>query len=192
MTEILIIQGHPDASERHLCHAMAEAYRSGAEASGHRVTVIDIAQQDVPFLRSRAQWEGSDLPPMCATAQSAILAAGHLVFVYPLWMGDVPALLKAWIEQVLRQGFAFRMGRHGWRPALRGRSARVIVTMGMPGVVYRWFFFAHSLRSLDRNILKFCGIRPVRWSILGNAEDPGGQAQARFLAKVRRLGMHAR
>lgn len=192
MTEILIIQGHPDAAERHLCHAIAEEYRIGAEAAGHRVTVIDIAQQDVPFLRSQAEWEGSDWPPVCAPAQAAISAAEHLVFVYPLWMGDVPALLKAWIEQVFRKGFAFEMDRHGWHPALRGKSARVIVTMGMPGFVYRWFFFAHSLRSLDRNILKFCGIRPIRWSILGNAEDPSGRAQTRFLAKARQLGLRAR
>lgn len=109
MTEILIIQGHPDAAEPHLCHAIAQAYRAGAEAAGHRVNVIDIAQQDVPFLRSQAQWEGPDWPPICAPAQAAILAAEHLVLVYPLWMGDVPALLKAWIEQVFRKGFAFEM-----------------------------------------------------------------------------------
>ena len=78
MTDILIIEGHPDASEHHLCHAIAEAYRSGAEAGAHRVTVIDIAQQDVPFLRSRAQWDGSDWPPVCAPAQAATLAAGHV------------------------------------------------------------------------------------------------------------------
>lgn len=156
------------------------------------MTVVDVSQEDVPFLRSREEWEGTDLPLVSIVGQNAIRTADHVVFVYPLWMGDLPALLKAWIEQIFRKGFAFEMDGLKWRPALKGTSARVIVTMGMPGFAYRWFYMAHSLRSLDRNILKFCGIRPVRWSICGNAEDPSGKTQQKFLAKVRELGMRAR
>ena len=42
---------------------------------------------------------------------------------------------------------------------MSGKSARIVVTMGMPGFWYRWYFRAHSLRSLQRNILKFVGFR---------------------------------
>lgn len=83
------------------------------------------------------------------------------------------------------------MDHKRWKASLRGKSARVIVTMGMTGLAYRWFFFAHSLRTLDRNILKFCGIRPVKWSIYGNFEDPSGQAQKTFLSKAEALGRNA-
>lgn len=191
MTNVLILQGHPDTSKTHLCHAIADSYRTAAEQNGHHVEVITIADQDIPFLRSKAEWEGRDLPPVAIEGQAAVGAADHIVLIYPLWMGDVPAIVKAWIEQVLRKGFAFEMDRKGWSAALKGKSARVIVTMGMPGFIYRWFFFAHSLRSLERNILKFCGIKPVRRSIFGNAEDPSGQAQKRFLQKAAQLGSAA-
>ncbi|QJF52361.1 NAD(P)H-dependent oxidoreductase [Roseobacter ponti] len=191
MTRVLIVQGHPDGEEQHLCHAIAEAYRSAAEDAGHRVTVINIAVGDIPCLRSKAEWEGSDLPQVAVTGQKAVQDAEHIVLIYPLWMGDVPAMLKAWLEQVLRKGFAFEMSGRTWRPALAGRSARVIVTMGMPGAAYRWFYMAHSLRSLDRNILRFCGFRPVRRSIFGNAEDPSGKAQAKMLKTAARLGARA-
>lgn len=188
MTRILILQGHPDTAKTHLCHAIGRAYQSAAEQSGHSVQTIDIADHDIPFLRSSSEWESNALPDVAKAGQAAIALADHIVLIYPLWMGDVPAIVKAWIEQVLRKGFAFEMDRKGWKAALHGKSARVIVTMGMPGFAYRWFFFAHSLRSLDRNILKFCGIKPVRWSIFGNAEDPSGRAQKRFLAKAGDLG----
>ena len=125
------------------------------------------------------------------TGQQAIAKADHILLIYPLWMGDVPAILKAWIEQVLRKGFAFKMDSSSWQGALKGKSARVMVTMGMPGFAYRWFFMAHSLRSLERNILKFCGIAPVKSCVFGNAEDPSGKAQDRFLATARRLGARA-
>ena len=191
MTNVLIVQGHPDGAEQHLCHAIAQAYRSAAEAAGHGVTVISIAGEVIPYLRSKAEWEGSDLPQVAVTGQKAVQDAEHIVLIYPLWMGDVPAMLKAWFEQVLRKGFAFERYGRTWRPALTGRSARIIVTTGMPGAAYRWFYMAHSLRSLERNILRFCGIRPVRRSIFGNAEDPSGKAQARMLTTAARLGARA-
>jgi len=63
--KILILQGHPDPSETHLCHAIAENYRRGAEQKGHDVQVIMIAKEDVPYLRSKAEWESGD-PPQVA------------------------------------------------------------------------------------------------------------------------------
>lgn len=188
MKNIVIILGHPDAAGGHYCHAVAEAYRLAAAQAGHMVTVLDVARSEVTFLRTKEEWESNTVPDYVRDAQTAIKDADHIVMIYPLWMGDVPALLKAWIEQVFRKGFAFEMDGQNWHGALKGKSARVIVTMGMPGFFYRWFFFAHSLRSLDRNILKFCGIRPVRWSIVGNVEDPSGKVQKKFLETAGLLG----
>src|SRR3546814_10287671 len=76
--------------------------------------------------------------------------ADHLVILYPLWLGDVPALLKGFLEQILRPGFAIDEGSTGMSAKLlTGRSARIIVTMGMPAPIYRLFFRAHSLKSLE-------------------------------------------
>src|SRR5690606_27150789 len=111
---------------------------------------------------TRQDWEEGEPPAAVRTCQQAITAAEHLLIVYPLWLGDMPALLKAFFEQVARPGFAIAKGGRSLSPGLlKGRSARIVVTMGMPAAFYRWFFFAHSLRSLKRNILKFCGIGPI-------------------------------
>jgi putative NADPH-quinone reductase len=192
MTNILIVLGHPDPDGGHLCHAIADAYQSAAQESGHLVDRIEIAHQHIPYITSSMDWESGDLPVVAVDGQAAVRKAQHIVFIYPLWMGDIPAKLKAWIEQVMRPSFAFDTNGAQKRPALKGKSAHVIVTMGMPGFVYKWFFLAHSLRSLDRNILKFCGIKPVGWSILGNVEDPKGLAQRRHLGKAAQLGRAAR
>ncbi|NNM00831.1 MAG: flavodoxin family protein, partial [Gammaproteobacteria bacterium] len=111
------------------------------------------------------------------------------VLIYPLWMGTMPALFKAFIEQVFRPGFAMDEQRdRPWSAKLAGRSARVVITMGMPAAAYRWFFGAHSLRSLERNILKFCGIKPVRSFLVGMVDDAGGGRHQRYLDKMRGLG----
>ncbi len=123
-------------------------------------------------------------------AQAAIAEATHLVILYPLWLGRLPALLKGFLEQALRPGFAVGTVRGGnrWAKLLGGRSVRIVVTLGMPAFVYRWFFGAHSLKSLERNILRFCGISPVRETLIGNVEGCGTEARARWLQRLRELG----
>lgn len=177
MTDIVIIQGHPDSTHPHFCHALAEAYRKGAEAAGHGVTMLDVGAVDVVPLRDPAEWKAGGGPGYAAEAQRAITAAQHVVLIYPLWMGTMPAHLKAWLERVFTEEFAFDITAKGWTPKLKGRSARVVVTMGMPAFFYRYFFFAHSLKSLRRNILGFAGFGPIRDSLVGTveAEDPSGR-----------------
>src|SRR4051812_27165252 len=186
---ILIIQGHPDSSERHFCHALADRYRAGAASASHELRMLEIAQLDFPFLRSKQEWEQGQLPPSLRDAQQDIAWAEHLVLIFPLWLGDMPALLKGFLEQVARPGFAIGVGGQGGAGAklLKGRSARIVVTMGMPAFVYRWYFGAHSIRSLERNILRFVGIAPVRRSLIGLVEAKGGRRE-RWLAALARLG----
>jgi putative NADPH-quinone reductase len=190
---ILIIQGHPDPTEPHLCHAVAEHYRVGAEAAGHEVRTIDIARLDFPLLRSQKEWEHSPLPAGLEPAQRDIAWAEHLVLVFPLWMGDMPALLKGFLEQVARPGFAFH--RNGdsalAHKGLTGRSARVIVTMGMPALIYRYYFRAHSVRSLERNILGFVGIAPVRETLIGQVDNLDETARERWFSRLQTLGRKA-
>ncbi|MBN8892340.1 MAG: dehydrogenase [Rhodospirillales bacterium 70-18] len=190
---ILVIQGHPDPAGGHFCHALAHAYAEGASAAGHEVRRLSVAGLALPVLRSEAEWQGP-APPDVAASQRDIVWAEHLVFVYPLWLGGMPALLKAFLEQVARPGFAFDAGpnRSPWQKKLAGRSARIVVTMGMPALVYRWYFGAHSLKSLERNILGFIGIEPIRESLVGmvGAADPARRTV--WLAKLRRLGAKGR
>lgn len=190
MGRIAIIQGHPDPTGTHFCHALAQAYSRGASAAGHELKEIDVARVDFPVLRSKDEWESSVFPEAIRSAQATIQWATHLVIVYPLWLGSMPALLKAFLEQALRPGFAIASaeGAAIWDRLLAGRSARIVVTMGMPALVYRWYFRAHSLKSLERNILGFVGIKPVRETLIGAVETCGGAQRRKWLDKLAALG----
>lgn len=189
---ILILNGHPDGNSKGLCHAIAEAYADGAREAGHSITRMNVAGLDFGFLRSQAAFEHEPPPPDIVRAQEAVKAATHLVVVFPLWLGDMPALLKAFFEQTLRPGFAYTYRPKGFPVMhLKGRSARVIVTMGMPAIIYRWYYRAHGLKNLERNILRFVGFAPVRDTIIGNlAGVPRGVIERR-LAEIRELGKRA-
>lgn len=192
MTRILILQGHPDPNEDHLDHALADAYREGAEGAGFAVDAYTIAHRDFPLLHNQAEFLAETVPPAILEAQELIEAAHHLVLIYPLWLGDMPAGVKGFLEQTLRPAFVADGDMNRLRHTrLKGRSVHIVVTMGMPAFVYRWWFGAHSLKSLERNVLRFCGFGPVRHTLIG--QDGGDAAsRERWLSRMRTLGAKAK
>lgn len=192
---ILIIDGHPDAKADHYVHALSTAYREGARLEGHQVRGINVSELWFPLLRTGEDFKAGTPTESIRKAQEWLRWADHVVIVFPLWLGSMPALLKAFFEQLLRPGFAFATERRRLFPfkrLLAGKSARVIVTMGMPGWVYRWYFRAHSLKSLKRNILASCGLKPVRACVVGAVETMSQHDRSTWLSKVQRLGALAR
>lgn len=187
---VLIIDAHPDPDPGRFVHALAREYATAAEAANHEVMVLELAKLDFPLIRKPCDWLEGEAPPVIVRVQNDIEWADHLVILYPLWLGDVPALLKAFLEQVMRPGFALEYRTTGLPlKLLQGRSARVVVTMGMPSLFYRLVYSANSLKSLERNILKLVGFKPVEHTIVGNVQDARRREQG--LAEMRELGAKA-
>jgi putative NADPH-quinone reductase len=103
---IAIIQGHPDGTRAHYGHALAAAYEDAARAAGHETRKLEVARMDLVPMRSKADWESGTPADAILEAQAVIEWAEHLVIFYPLWLGSMPAILKAFFEQVFRPGFA--------------------------------------------------------------------------------------
>jgi len=187
---ILIINGHPDPSSDRLCAALAEAYAKGAKACGHAVRRACLGQLEVPVLASQAEF---DTPPPAhiAALQADIAWSQHLVLVFPLWLGGAPAKLKALLEQLMRADFGFETSKGGMAARLRGRSARLIVTMGMPGAVYQLYFGAQGVMSVERGILRLTGMNPVRHTFFGGVAATGPARRLTWLERVEKLGARA-
>ncbi|MEX1107865.1 MAG: NAD(P)H-dependent oxidoreductase [Dongiaceae bacterium] len=181
---ICVLQGHPHSSGAHLCHALAESYVAGAKSAGAKVETVDLGALDVEILHNPADFA---TPPVTAVrkAQEAVTRCHHLLVVYPLWLGTMPALVKAFFEQLSRNEFAISSGGNGWpRKMLKGRSARVVVTMGMPAPAYKLIFGAHGVRGFESGILGMAGFKPVRETLIGGV---GELKQARVDALMKRL-----
>ena len=191
---IVVIVGHPDSRPERLCRALANAYAEGAEQAGHSVRRIDIATLDFPWLQSGDEFEHGAIPESLETAAASVIWAEHLVFVFPLWLGTMPALLKAFLEQVMRPGTAFAYSeddRSFPKTLLGGRSARIVVTMGMPALFYRFWYLDHGVAGLRRNILNFVGIKPVRETLYGSVAAGSGSRRVKWIERLRRLGAKA-
>lgn len=176
MRHITIIDGHPDPSDERLNHALADHYAQAARALGHQVRRVTISRIHVPVLRDIEDFYRGEAPETLRDAQRDIAWADHLVFFYPLWHGNMPALLKAFIEQTFRPGFAMDYGGKNRFPKqlFKGKTARIIVTMGMPAFIYRSYFGGYGVKSFQRSTLALCGVGPISETLLGGA---GGESR---------------
>ena len=192
---ILVVVGHPDPSPDRLCRGLATAYAEGAEQAGHEVRQIDLARLEFPLLRTEQEFEHGTIPDGLKEAAEAVVWAQHIVLVFPLWLGTMPAMLKAFLEQVMRPGTAFAYPAKGGgfaKSLLQGRSARLVVTMGMPAPVYRIWFLSHGIAGMRRGILNFVGIKPVRETLFGMVATASDAKRANWLKQMHRLGERAR
>ncbi|AAK22264.1 flavodoxin family protein [Caulobacter vibrioides] len=189
---ILILVGHPDPAPERFCRALAEAYAQGAMEGGHEVRRADIGSMDIALLESQAAFQVDDAPQSIRDLRADIVWAEHLVLVFPLWLGGAPAKLKAALEQVCRGGFGFEVGPRGWSSKLAGRSARMVLTMGMPSAIFRLVFGSHGLKAVTQGIFMLAGVKPRRASIIGGVEAIGAGGRSRWLKRMGHLGEAAR
>ncbi|WP_276319577.1 NAD(P)H-dependent oxidoreductase [Crenobacter cavernae] len=115
------------------------------------------------------------------------------MFVYPIWWGAMPALLKGFIDRVFLPGFAFkyRDGSVLWDKLLAGRSAHLLTTMDTPPWYFRWIYRMPGHNQMKRTILEFCGIRPVAVSSFGPVRGAAEPKRQKWLAEARAHGQRA-
>lgn len=191
MARVLIICGHP-ASDSFVA-ALCREYAEGARTGGHEVRQLMLGEIAFdPILRGRKR----DMPlePDLAAAQESISWCQHVVVGYPTWWGSTPALLKGFIDRTIVPGFGYRYreGSALWDRLLKGRSARVIVTMDAPAIFDLLLYWASSRRSVTHAVLKFCGFGPVRASTFSRVKSSSADRRRTWLATVRQLGVKAR
>jgi putative NADPH-quinone reductase len=186
--KVLIVQGNPDKDS--LCQALAEAYKQGAGQTKAEVREINV--RDIEFDPNLPHgYKGEiNLEPGLVDAQQSIAWADHLVFVYPTWWGTMPALLKGFVDKIFVPGFAykFRQGSLRWDRLLRGKTARLIVTMDTPPWYFRLIAGQPGHRAMKQATLEFCGVKPVRITSLGSVRASKTAARTNWLNRARRLG----
>ena len=184
---ILLILGTPKKDS--FCHALAEAYSQGARSKGHVVRQLRLGEMQFdPILREGYE-QSQNLEPDLLEAQRLIHWAEHLVFVYPVWWGGIPALLKGFFDRTFLPGFAFKYRNRSqlWDKLLSGRTAHLMVTMDTPPWYFRWFYRMPGLQQMRRTTLAFCGIKPLRTLTFGPVLDASEERKADWLMQAQYL-----
>jgi putative NADPH-quinone reductase len=162
---ISIILAHPNPGSFN--HAIANAAAEALRQNGHIVALHDLCQEQFPPLLSAAELQAdAKLEPVIAAHCTEIVAADGIIIVHPNWWGMPPAILKGWIDRVLRMGIAYRFEANDKGEGvpvglLKAKAAIVFNTSNTPGDRER-AIFGDPLENLWKKcIFDLCGVRTV-------------------------------
>ena len=189
MKTVLVINGHPDKDS--FCAALAKRYFEGASTTGSICTLVHLS--DLTFEPNLAFGYRAitELEPDLLAMQQKIMDADHLVFAYPTWWGTYPALLKAFIDRVFLPGFAFKYKPDSmfWDKLLKGKTARLIVTMDAPAWYYALVYRSAGHVAFKKATLEFCGVKPVTTSTFGSVKSSSDKQRQNWLGNIYAKGM---
>ncbi len=189
MKKILIIQGHPDRESFNF--GLAQAYKKGALAAKSEVKEIIIRDLNFNPNLQYGYRKRTELEPDLLEAQEKIKWADHLVLVYPVWWGSIPAIMKGFFDRVFLPGFAFQKRENSvwWDKLLKNKSARIISTLDQPAWYYWLIYRQPSNYAMKKLTLQFCGIDPVRVTTIGPIRLSKEAYRQKWLTKIEKLGM---
>lgn len=186
--KILIINGHPDPES--YVRALALAYHKGAKSSTADVDMIHIADLDFTVNLQFGYRKRTDLEPDLIEAQRKLKWADHIVWVFPVWWGSYPAIMKGFLDRVLLPGFAFkkREGSLWWDKYFTGKTARIISTLDQPVWYYYLFNGWTSNIAMTRLTMNFIGVKKTRTTTIGPIRLSTDSFREKWLGKVEELG----
>lgn len=186
--KILIIDGHPN--ENSFCASLSKSYAKGAQDSKFELQTISLRNLKFDLNLREGYRKIQELEPDLIDAQLKIKWCEHLVFVYPIWWGSMPALVKGFLDRCWLPGFAFKYHKNDpfWDRLLEGRSARIIVTSDAPYFYNLLFYFNAPYLVMKKTILAFCGFKPVRVTAIGSVKNLTEEKRSKVLAEIEKLG----
>lgn len=95
--------------------------------------------------------------------QDLVKRADKLIFIYPIWWNNMPAILKGFMDRVFSAKFAFKYKKvFGFGVPiglLKGKCALVFVTSGSPKFIFNFVQMRRGVRVFTHDILSFCGVK---------------------------------
>ena len=183
--KILVVLGHPQPGSFN--HALAEAVVSALEERGHEVVFHDLyAEGFDPLLPAEEILSDGPVDPEVVRHGAELAAAEGIVVVHPNWWGQPPAILKGWIDRVVRPEVAYRFlegdsGEVVPEGLLRAKTA-VVLTTSNTNENRELAVFGDPLEALwVRCVFGLCGVEDVRRRNFGVVVTSSGQERAVWL-----------
>lgn len=165
--KIVVINAHPSSTSFN--QALTQAYIE-AVPSDLQVEVIEVGKLHFNPNLKYGYEQRMELEPDLQAAWNKIMSADHLVWIFPVWWGGLPAVAKGFIDRLFLPGKAFSYFENSnrIRGHLKRKTARIITTLDQAGWTYKWYFGEPSTRQLKDTTLKFCGVGSVKTHYLGS------------------------
>ena len=188
----VIVYAHPwDGSFN---AAVLDHLRQGLLMGGHECEVIDLYKEKFNPVFSQKELalynKGEFLDKKIWEYQIKIKECDLLFFVYPVWWGFMPAILKGFIDKVFLKKWAYDTGPDGKVYGQLGfiKKCYVMTSMNTPCFFYHFFIRFVNWYLLKANLFKLCGISQVKVFSFCSVVKAGDKKRKKYLAALHSLG----
>jgi len=191
MKNVLVIFANPN--KKSFGTSLGKSFIKGLKKNSKENNVKELYLSDLKFdLNEKKQFQEQILEDDILKAQELILWANHIVFCYPIWWYNFPAVLKGFFDRTFQSGFAFKFDDKPFPvKLLKGRTAQAIVTMDAPPIFYRLVIGINDKRIL-RQMLNFCGVKMLSHNYFGSIKKSDEKKKIKWLDKAYKLGLNYR
>jgi NAD(P)H dehydrogenase (quinone) len=188
---VSVILGHPDPGSFN--HAIADAAIDALNQNGHEVFFHDLyAERFDPILPGPEIPRDGPVDPVVQRHCDEIAVAEGIVIVHPNWWGQPPAILKGWVDRVIRPGVAYEFlegdGGEGVPVGLlKAKHALVFNTSNTPEE-REMEAFGDPLETLWKScVFGLCGVSDVRRRTFSVVVTSSLEERREWLAEVREI-----
>lgn len=169
--------------------AILDTVTKKCEASKIEFEVIDLNKDKFNPVMHEAELalfsQGKSLDPLVEKYQQMLSRANRIIYIFPIWWGAAPAILKGFIDKVMLKNFAYTQDKMILKGKLTHiKEAIIITTSEAPNQVLK-IFMGNPIKRVFINLaIKGVGIKKCKW--LNSDMTAGGAKKRRtkFLAKV--------
>ncbi|WP_413627801.1 NAD(P)H-dependent oxidoreductase [Fructilactobacillus vespulae] len=183
---ILVISAYPNQTG--LNYAIKEKVMNNLN-SKHNVTEIDLYKEQFnPVLYFDKNHRRRDLAtdPSTQKYRELVKTADFLIFIYPIWWGGMPAIMKGFIDRVFVKGFAYKYNGIFPVALLKHKKAWIINTNDTPFLYVKLVQKDYG-KVLKNQVLKMCGIKTIKHSQLYFVRSSSKEKRINFLNKIAKI-----
>ncbi len=182
----LIVYAHPNPESFN--HAIVEALKNSLEEKENEVKIRDLYKLKFSPTMTQEEMEATKKSLYAVGVQNEhteIKWANIITFIYPIWWGGPPAILKGYLDRVLCDGFAYTEGESGAKALLTDKKVFTINTIDAPEDVYQKNELFKSMDLIwDKITLPFAGIEPIGHKYFSSVSSSSDEDRKKMLEEV--------
>lgn len=189
--KVSVILAHPQKGSFN--HAIAEAVVDALKENSHAVQYHDLCEEKFdPILTGEEIPKSAPLSPAIQQHCEEISAAEGIVIIHPNWWGQPPAILKGWVDRVMRPGTAYEFvegdSGEGVPVGLLKASAALIFNTSNTLEDRERSLFGDPLERIWKDcIFGLCGVRNVHRRMFGVVVTSTAQQREEWLEEARTI-----
>lgn len=184
----LIIYAHP--YEKSFCNAIFNELKENFTDNNDKFNIIDLYKEDFDPKYSKDELRlyslGQTNDSLVNKYQNYLLNVDEIFFVSPIWWNSEPAIVKGFVDKVMKKKFAYTVGKTGVKGNFKKIKKVTYISTSTSPTWYLRFLCGNAIKGVFLNkTFKQLGIKKTKWINFGNIDKSSLVKRNNFLKFIK-------